>query len=212
MARNFATNQQISATTDIGKNQSNLSIAYWANRATSASNQGFGFNETSNDRTALSHFNDNNVYCTLANGSSSFGYFLQNVTGWNHLCMTFDGTQSGNANRLKGYFNANNQALTFSGTIPSTTSNNASNETLRIGRIQTSAAWSTGDFAEIAVWQATLTAAEVASLAKGFSPRKVRPQSLVYYSPLVRELQDVARGVALTNTDTTVSNHPRVYA
>ena len=126
--------------------------------------------------------------------------------------MTFDGSQSGNANRLKIYFNGVNQTLNFSGTIPATTSNNIANETFRIGRLQFNNAWSTGDFAELGMWQATLTAAEIASLAKGMTCDKVRPQSLVYYTPLIREIQDLARGMTLTNTNSTVANHTRVYA
>ena len=41
---------------------------------------------------------------------------------------------------------------------------------------------------------------------------KIRPQSLVYYTPLIRDIQDLARGMTLTNTNSTVANHPRVYA
>ena len=62
------------------------------------------------------------------------------------------------------------------------------------------------------MWQATLTAEEVASLAKGMTCDKIRPQSLVYYTPLIRDIQDLARGMTLTDTSTTVAAHPRVYA
>ncbi len=62
------------------------------------------------------------------------------------------------------------------------------------------------------MWQATLTAAEIASLSKGMTCDKIRPQSLVYYTPLIRDIQDLARGMTLTNTNSTVANHPRVYA
>ena len=62
------------------------------------------------------------------------------------------------------------------------------------------------------MWQASLTAEEVSSLAKGMTCEKIRPQSLVFYTPLIREIQDLARGMTLTDTSTTVSNHPRVYA
>jgi hypothetical protein len=62
-----------------------------------------------------------------------------------------------------------------------------------------------------AVWNAALTDAEVAILATGFSPKKVRPQSLVFYAPLVREVRDLVGGVALSDTGTTVADHPRTY-
>jgi hypothetical protein len=72
--------------------------------------------------------------------------------------------------------------------------------------------WS-GDAAEAGVWNKVLTAAEVASLADGFTCNKVRPDALVFYAPLIRELQDVKGGLTITNNNTaTVANHPRVYA
>lgn len=70
-----------------------------------------------------------------------------------------------------------------------------------------------GDIAETAIWNAALTAAEIASLAKGMTPDKIRPQNLVFYAPLVRDLQDVRGGLTITNNNgATVANHPRVYA
>lgn len=41
-------------------------------------------------------------------------------TGWYHLAMVFDGTQTGNANRLKCYVNGVLATGTYSGTIPAT--------------------------------------------------------------------------------------------
>lgn len=63
------------------------------------------------------------------------------------------------------------------------------------------------------MWNVALTAAEIASLADGMTCDKVRPQSLVFYAPLVRDLIDVTGGEIFTNTNgATVANHPRVYA
>ena len=70
-----------------------------------------------------------------------------------------------------------------------------------------------GDIAEVGIWNVALTADEIASLAKGTTCDQIRPQSLVFYAPLVRDLIDVKGGLALTNNNgATVSNHPRVYA
>lgn len=70
-----------------------------------------------------------------------------------------------------------------------------------------------GDIAEVGIWNVALTAAEIASLAKGFACSKVRPQSLVFYAPLVRDLIDARGGLTITNNNTaTVANHLRVYA
>jgi hypothetical protein len=70
-----------------------------------------------------------------------------------------------------------------------------------------------GSMADCGMYNAALTADEIASLAKGMTCDKVRPQSLVFYAPLVRDLQDVRGGLTITNNNTaTVANHPRVYA
>jgi hypothetical protein len=69
-----------------------------------------------------------------------------------------------------------------------------------------------GQAAETAIWNVALTDAEIASLAKGFKPTRVRPQSLVFYAPLIRDLQDTRGGLAITNNNSaTVADHPRVY-
>jgi hypothetical protein len=69
-----------------------------------------------------------------------------------------------------------------------------------------------GLMAEVAMWNAALTDDEVTSLARGFKPSRVRPQSLQFYAPIVRNIQDLRQAVAITNQNTaTVADHPRVY-
>jgi hypothetical protein len=79
-------------------------------------------------------------------------------------------------------------------------------------RIGGDASFFDGLLAEAAIWNAALTDDEVASLAQGFKPSRVRPQSLQFYAPIVRELRDLRGGLTLTNNNTaTVADHPRVY-
>jgi hypothetical protein len=69
-----------------------------------------------------------------------------------------------------------------------------------------------GQIAETAIWGAGLTAAEVNSLYVGFSANQIRPQSLLFYAPLISNLIDVSRGLAITNNNgATPSTHPRIY-
>lgn len=75
-----------------------------------------------------------------------------------------------------------------------------------------------GACANVAVWAAVLDDAELVSLAKGFSPRRVRPQSLKYYAPLVRNLNLPVWAVAAATPTLSVvtgtatpSEHPRSY-
>lgn len=74
-----------------------------------------------------------------------------------------------------------------------------------------SSLWFSGDIAEVGIWNIDLTAAEVASLAKGVSPALVRPQSLVTYLPLIRDVVDVRAATGFTDANTTAANHTRVY-
>lgn len=68
-----------------------------------------------------------------------------------------------------------------------------------------------GAIAEVGIWNAILTSAEMLTLSKGYSPLFVRPQNLVHYFPLVRSNIDVVGGLALTPINSpTVRAHPRV--
>jgi hypothetical protein len=64
--------------------------------------------------------------------------------------------------------------------------------------------------AESAIWNVALTAAEIATLAAGYSPLFVRPQSLVFYAPIIRELNNLKGGVLTNNGSAAVSVHPRI--
>ena len=67
--------------------------------------------------------------------------------------------------------------------------------------------------AEVGIWNIALTTSDIGSLADGMPCNMVRPQNLVFYSPLVRELVDVRGGLAITNNNSaTVTQHPRMYA
>jgi hypothetical protein len=69
-----------------------------------------------------------------------------------------------------------------------------------------------GQIAECGIWDIVLSDDEIASLSKGITCDKVRPQNLKFYAPLVREIADYKSNLALTNVNTTVANHTRVYA
>jgi len=68
-----------------------------------------------------------------------------------------------------------------------------------------------GRIAELAIWSVALTADEITSLARGMSPLLVRPSSLVLWTPLVRDINELRSGVSLTNTSPTAAEHPRIY-
>lgn len=130
--------------------------------------------------------------------SSTVGY---TINTWHHACAVIT-----SATLREIYLDAGNKGT---GTVSITPSGI---NKISIGRFS-SGQFYTGQIAEVGVWNAALTADEIASLAKGMTCDKVRPQSLVFYAPLVRDLQDVRGGLTITNNNSaTVATHPRVYA
>jgi Concanavalin A-like lectin/glucanases superfamily len=91
---------------------------------------------------------------------------LAPTTGtWYHVVMVFDGTQIGNANRLKMYVNNVQYTLTFTGTIPSVTT--TSTAKLGIGNdIYTAGnfGFTNGYIDEVGIWSRALSVAEINSL------------------------------------------------
>jgi hypothetical protein len=139
-------------------------------------------------------------------GSGSNAQFLElrvNSAG-DVIVSQFDGTSENRA-RLNGFLTAgakthlagvftsnSSRALYINGALQSTDTNvcsaNTGLDTLTVGctyRSGTRANFFDGVIAEVAYWSAALTADEIASLSKGFSPGLVRPQSLVAYYPLI---------------------------
>jgi hypothetical protein len=159
---------------------------------------------------ALSLNSSGQMFCLVAsNGSSTI-----NVTGttaigtnWRHLAFVYTPSI-----RLEAYLDGTSNAANTSGIFPAIHSGTAPLSVGMISFASVNNCWD-GLIAEAAVYNAALTAAEIASLAKGMTCDKIRPQSLVYYAPLVRDLIDAKGGRAITNNNgATVATHPRVYA
>jgi hypothetical protein len=121
---------------------------------------------------------------------------------WHHGCAVFTSTTS-RAAYIDGGSKGTNTTNTTPGSID------------RIGLAvradDSPTALLDGRLAEVGIWNVALTDAEVAVLAQGYAPPCVRRQSLVFYAPLVREVQDVRGGRTLTATGSpTVGNHCRI--
>jgi len=127
------------------------------------------------------------------------------AASWNHACGVF----AANNNRTV-YLNAGGAATNTNSVSVGSSSECFVGARRLNGALGT---YYTGLIAEVGIWNAALTAAEIASLADGMTCDKVRPQSLVFYAPLIRDLQDVRGGLTITNNNSaTVATHPRVYA
>jgi len=125
------------------------------------------------------------------------------INEWYHLCAIEYSTSSRAVLLDGGSKGTNATACTPTGM-----------DSVSIGRIgdSTPDGYTSGRIAEAAIWNVALTDAEVAILAKGYSPLLVRPQNLVAYWPLIRdEDQDRVGGYNLTAVNTpTIAAHPRV--
>lgn len=141
------------------------------------------------------------VSATQANADSTAGY-LANT--WHHACGVFTSSTS-RAAFIDGGSKGTN----------ATSSSPSGMNRLRIGvrSATTLGLYLSGQVAEVGVWTAALTDDEVRALGLGISPRLVRPNSLVFYAPLIREVRDLARGGTVSNVNGgTVFAHPRRLA
>jgi len=138
-------------------------------------------------------------------GSYSYSVALSSSsTGvWEHACAVFYA-----ANSRAAFHNGANKGTDTVSLTP------AGIDRTSIGRAgdSTPGYYFDGSIAEAAIWSAALTDDEVAILAKGVSPLLVRPESLVFYCPLIRDDdEDIVGGLSLTAVNgPTVTAHPRV--
>jgi hypothetical protein len=122
------------------------------------------------------------------------------LSSWNHVA----GVLRSNSDRSV-YLNGARSNSTVTGTTV------ADCFYVSTGKRATNTAASTW-LAEVAVWRGVLSDAEIASLAKGLSPKRVRPQLLAFYQPLAGEFEGNILGVAVTKNGTiNAQPHPRTY-
>jgi hypothetical protein len=188
-----------------------LTIRCIAKPNATISGEGYFFGKwtgATNQRSYALGIYQNKIYGIITSlGTSASAVDVQGTaligTSQNDFAMVFTPSTS-----LEVFLNGTSQA-TKTTSIPSSIFNSTS--PLTIGYLPIS--YFPGIISEVGIWNAALTAAEIASLAKGMTPDKIRPQSLVFYAPLVRDLIDQKGGLVITNNNAaTVANHPRVYA
>tara|TARA_Y100001938_G_scaffold150609_1_gene242397 strand:- start:491 stop:1288 length:798 start_codon:yes stop_codon:yes gene_type:complete len=141
----------------------------------------WGKHQNDSHRTYSFINNTGKVYFGIANGSDS----SENGHGklqaadqlsadtWYHLAFVYDGTATGNANRLKIYVDGTNKTLDFSQTIPSTTSNESTygSNSLDIGRNETNSNnIFDGKIDEVGIWNVALDADAVTALYNSGKP------------------------------------------
>jgi hypothetical protein len=184
-----------------------FTIAAWAKPTNlsgfkAAASQG---NSTSNDYVFLAFLNSNG-YCGLS------------LSSGDAASTTSSSTTTGTDTHLAGVYTSSSVQSFINGSAGSIANHSLSFPSfnrISIGVVMRGGG-QTGYGAlaasEIGFWNVALTASEIASLAAGFTPDQIRPQSLQFYTPLVNNLIDVRGGLAITNNNgASVANHPRVY-
>lgn len=134
-----------------------------------------------------------------ADASTTTGY---SVNTWHHACAV-----ATSATDRAAFIDGGSKGTNTTSNSPSGADRVAigANERLTAG------AYFNGRIAEAAIWSVALTDAEVVALSKGYSPLFIRPGSLVFYSPLIRDDdRDIIGGLSLTANGTpTIAEHPR---
>ena len=107
--------------------------------------------------------NNNSIYVMVGNGSNTYGYTGANAVSpgtWYHVAAVFDGTQSGNANRLKVYIDGVQQTLSFSAIdLPANTSTTNTAPFMAGG--EPGCCYLNGTIDEVRVWDTVLSAATI---------------------------------------------------
>lgn len=189
-----------------------ITMACWARRTSMTGNASFihlsnlaalsgGFNLIHNATAGVVRVNVQQAGGTAQIASTTTNMVLNK---WHHVCGVFSSSTSRSA-----YIDGGNSA---GPNTVSVTPNNVSTTLIGVAWFNSYLSYIPGNVADVGIWNAVLTTSEIASLAQGVSCRLIRPQSLVFYAPLIRNLVDVRGSLTLTNIGSaTVADHPRIY-
>lgn len=144
-------------------NVNTVTISAWIQRRVPNAVITLGQTTDSSNRLLWEVWQDGNVYFEVANNAYADGHFALNDTGWHHLVMVYDGTQTGNTERLKAYVDGKEQALAYNGTIPYTLG--GMNDNFAIGSDSVGGSFYTnGLIDDVRVYDKALTAKEAQDL------------------------------------------------
>jgi hypothetical protein len=145
-------------------NLQKLTVSAWMKRDAlgSAVLIGKGNSGTGADAVQLTYWTDGLIYFGIGTASTFNGAtYAQNDTNWHHLTLVFDGSLTGNANRLKGYVDGVQVPLNFAyGAIPNFTSSGSG--PFGIGSLE--GYFSSGVVDDVRMYAQALTQAEVQAI------------------------------------------------
>ena len=99
---------------------SQLTWCAWMKRSASNSLMTLMQFENADNDISCELWSDGNLYLEIGNGSNQYATLSNSSTNWQHVSMVYNGTLTGNSERLKCYINGVIQSLSYNGTIQST--------------------------------------------------------------------------------------------
>ncbi|MFA6064471.1 MAG: LamG domain-containing protein [archaeon] len=147
-----------------------FSISAWVKSNAGALNKGVaGWWDGSNGIFLQSKYDSGDGLLFVAGSNTSFGQVTYPTTGkWVHVVGVYDGSLTGDTNRIKLYANGVLQTLSmYGGAIPSSIT---SNSTLKIGNVQSFSRYWAGSIDEVAIWNRALNSNEVSDLYSSQKP------------------------------------------
>lgn len=208
-----STSQEVYASASTGAIGAAWTLSAWNKKDAGSAIQSNNIDETLATGMHMNWLNDGRVSVGIGDGTtlrhgSVTGVTSNTTTQFHHFCVVFDGNLSGDANRLKCYVNGSQQTISWEATgVPATSPNFPVfrfNRSIRDTNIRS------GVYAEGALWDVALTAAEITSLSKGFKPHRIRPNNMLWYVPMIRAAHSVS-GAAFTSAGSPAqSSHPRM--
>lgn len=140
-----------------------LISAYIASKWDYGTNGAWGFKMQSGPLQAYITDSLGDVGSNVGEGSTSLS-----VSTWYHVALVYDGTQTGNANRLKLYVNGAAETVSFSGAIAASLQNSSAD--LRLGRLGAVDQNWDGRMDEFGLWGRALSEDEVDELYGSGTP------------------------------------------
>ncbi|MFA5644673.1 MAG: LamG-like jellyroll fold domain-containing protein, partial [Patescibacteria group bacterium] len=145
-----------------------MTMVYWGKK--SATNKLLPIGKRSDSSAnasaiALNVWNDGLIYWNVSEfpvvraGRCSF-----NDTNWHLFTMVFDGSLSGNENRLKGYIDGIQQSLFFTGTIPTSLTSIAGNMYIGASSQSIATYYGSGSISDVRVYNRALSEEEIQQL------------------------------------------------
>ena len=125
----------------------------WVNFGSGGTEQVLFTNRLDNNNRIVIYRYSNSVYFHINSSGSNLGYVTGPSNGvWTNILMVYNGSLSGNTNRLKVYFNGDQQTLTFAGSIPSVTGSYSTSYLGGRSATDSTPNFYTGKMSNVAIW------------------------------------------------------------